>query len=115
MNKISNLNHEKIKYLLNRSVTRLDQPVLARLHNARSKAMARYEAHSASPTFAWAGNFSWNTRGTPQKILFLTVAVLLVAVLFGASTYWSPVPDNDTSDVDIAILTDDLPMHIYID
>lgn len=114
MNKKSNLNHEKIKHLLNCSVTRLEQPVLARLRNARELALVRYEARSASPTFAWAGNFT-DAGGTPQKTRFLAAAALLAAVLFGAASYWNQVAGNDTSDVDIAILTDDLPMHVYID
>lgn len=115
MNKKSKLNHEKIKHLLNRSVIRLERPVLMRLRNARGLALVRYEARSASPTYAWAGNFTSNTADTPQKTHFLAATVLLAAVLFGAATYWNQVTDNDTSDVDIAILTDDLPMHVYID
>lgn len=114
MNKKTNLNHEKIKHLLNRSVIRLEQPVLARLRNAQDLALLRYEARRASPTFAWAGNFT-DAGGTPQKIRFLAAAVLLAAILLGAASYWNQVADNDTSDVDIAILTDDLPMHVYID
>ena len=111
----SNLNHEKIKHLLNRSVTRLEQPVLSRLRDARARALVRYEARRTSPALAWAGSFTWNTTGSPQKIHFWAAAVLLVAVLLGAATYWNQAADNDTSDVDIAILTDDLPMHVYID
>ena len=114
MNKKTNLNHEKIKHLLNRSVIRLEQPVLARLRNAQELALLRYEARCASPTFAWAGNFT-DAGGTPRKTHYLATAVLLAAILFGAVTCWNQVADNDTSDVDIAILTDDLPMHVYVD
>lgn len=115
MNKKSNLTHEKIKYILNRSAARLELPVLVRLRNARVLTLERYEARHASPTFAWAGNFTSNTTGTPQKIHFLATAVLLAALLLGAVTYYNHVANDDTSDVDIAILTDDLPMHVYID
>lgn len=116
MSKKSKLNHEKIKHLLNRSVTRLDQPVLERLHNARTQALVRYEARRrASPIVAWAGSFAWSAAGTPQKTHILAAAVLLAAVLFGAATYWNQVEDDALSELDIAILTDELPMHVYID
>ena len=115
MNIKSKLNHEHIKHLLNRSVAGLEQPVLLRLRNARAKPLVRYQTRYAAPTFAMAGYFTWNTTNTPLKTHLWATAVLLVAILFGATTYWNQVTDNDTSDVDIAILTDDLPMHIYID
>lgn len=116
MNKELKLDHEKVKRLLNRSVTRLEQPVLERLHDARTQALVRYEArHRASPIVAWAGSFAWGAASTPQKTHILAAAVLLAAVLFGAATYWNQVEDDALSELDIAILTDELPMHIYID
>lgn len=115
MNKNLNLSQQKITQLLDRSAAQIGQPVLQRLHDARMQALARYEARSASPALAWAG--AWRTRGTPQKTHFFAAAVLLVAVLLGAATYWNQAADGDTSDIDIdiAILTDDLPMDVYID
>lgn len=115
MNNQSNLNHEKIKHLLNRSATKLEQPVLARLSHARKQAMMRFDAHQASPAFAWAGIVGWNAGSTHHKARYLAAAVLLLAVLSGAIAYCNQVADTDTSDVDIEILTDDLPMHVYID
>ncbi len=115
MNKNLNLSQQKITQLLDRSAAQIGQPVLQRLHHARMQALARYEARSASPALAWAG--AWRTRGAPQKTYFFAAAVLLVAVLLGTATYWNQAADSDTSDldIDIAILTDDLPMDVYID
>ena len=114
------MSHQKIIQLLDRSAAQIEQPVLKRLHDARMQALVRYEARRASPALAWAG--AWRTGGsTPsgslQKIHFLVAAVLLVAVLLGTATYWNQMVGSDTSDIDIdiAILTDDLPMDVYID
>ena len=123
MNKNLNPNHQKITQLLDRSAAQIEQPVLRQLHDARMQALVRYEARSASPVLAWAG--AWRTigsphgspHGSPQKIHFFAAAVLLIAFLLGAATYWNQMAGSDTSDIDtdIAILTDDLPMDIYID
>jgi len=44
------------------------------------------------------------------------MAALLLAVgILSSITYWYQAPANDTSDVDIAILTDDLPLQVYVD
>ena len=115
MNTRSSINHRKIKYLLNRSAMRIEAPVLQRLHLARTQALMRYDSRRSSPVWAWAGNFTWSSNVSPQKIHFWTATVLIVIFLLGASTYLSQAAGSDTSDVDIAILTDDLPMHVYID
>ena len=113
MNKPIDMDNEKIKHLLNRSITRLEQPVLAKLRHARVQAVSRHESRRASPALVWAGNFSWSH--SPQKIHFWAAALLVIALLLGTATYWNQAVESDTSDVDIAILTDDLPMHVYID
>lgn len=107
----------QIKQLLNRSLARLDQPTLARLRDAREQALARYDAHSAAPAFAWAS--LWTDRrhaaDSHHKSHYLAAAVLLAAILFSGTAYWHHTVDHDVSDVDIAILTDDLPIEMYVD
>ena len=114
MNKLPDMDNQKIQQLLNRSLTRVEQPVLAKLRHARDQAVARHESRRVSPALVWAGNFNWGH--SPQKIHFWAAALLITAFLLGTATYWSQeAVESDTSDVDIAILTDDLPMHVYID
>lgn len=105
------LGAEQIKQVLNRSLTRLDQPALARLRDARAQALARYDAHCAAPAFALAGH--WHAASSHRKSHYLAGAVLLAALLFGGVSYWHH--EHDVSEVDIAILTDDLPIEMYVD
>ncbi|MES1982359.1 MAG: DUF3619 family protein [Pseudomonadota bacterium] len=114
MNKKS-LDAEQIKHLLNRSVTQLDSTTLQQLRAARNKAMSRYEAHNAAPALAWTGplaNIGQNL-GAARKYQWVA-AVLLAVCVFSGTVYWHH-SEKDTSDVDIAILTDELPIHVYLD
>ena len=110
-------NPERIKQLLNRSLAQLDQPTLARLHAARLQAMNRHEARSATlPLFAWTGeHIIWHASAHRHRIYYWMGAILLAASLFSGIAYWQQTMDNDTGDVDIAILTDDLPIQYYVD
>lgn len=111
-----NLNPGAVKRLLSGAADRLDPPVAARLREAREQALLRYDARSTAPEFAWAG-IADRAAASPHRgyLLRASVAVLLAAFLFSAYTYWQHQRDHDETDVDIAILTDDLPVNVYAD
>ena len=109
------LSHASIKQLLNHSLTRLEQPTLARLRDIRVQALARYEARRTAPAFAWAGIGVGHAAATRHKPHFWPAAILFAALLFGVAPYWQHLAKHDTADLDIAILTDDLPIHVYVD
>jgi fatty acid desaturase len=109
------LNTESIRQMLNRSSARLDQPTLARLRDVRVQAMARYDARSTAPAFALAGALSGALHGAHRSHYFWAGIVLFAALLFSSATYLQHALEHDNSDVDIAILTDDLPIDAYVD
>ncbi len=112
----NNLRPEAVKQVLNRSLAQLDQPTLAQLREARLQALARYKAqHAMNPALAWISSHTgWHASSHHHKWHFWIAAVLLVACLLSGIAYWQQA-ENDTSDVDIEILTDDLPIHVYVD
>jgi hypothetical protein len=101
-----------VRCALERSAAELEAPVLAQLRDARMLAMGRFEARRSVPAFAWAhvGQRAHNTY-------YRTAAALFCAVLLLGGTAWwqQQVAEHDDSDTDIAILTDDLPMDVYVE
>jgi len=111
------LNPESIRQLLNRSLAQLDQTTLDRLSAARMQALDRHEARSATlPLFAGAGEHAiWHPSAHHHSFHYWFGTLLLAVTLVCGIAYWRQAMDNDSSDVDIAILTDDLPMQYYLD
>ena len=112
------LNTKSIRQLLNRSSAQLDQPTLVQLRDARSQALARFDARSTATVFAWSGfnpGNSGQTTDSHYKLNNWGVVVLLAALLFSITTFMQHATEHDGSEVDIAILTDDLPIDIYVE
>jgi len=111
------LNTESIRQLLNRSTAKLEQPALAGLRNARMKALYRFDSRSAVPAFALAGiaqRFG-HVFGSHRRHYYWASVVLFGALLFSGAAYWQHYNEIDNSEVDIAILTDDVPISAYVD
>jgi hypothetical protein len=111
------LNTESIRQLLNRSTAKLEQPALAGLRDARLQALSRFDARSTAPAFALAGiaHRFGHVFGSHRRHYYWASAVLLGALLFSGAAYWQHYNDLDNSEVDIAILTDDVPISAYVD
>jgi len=110
------LNTETVRQMLNRSSAKLDYPAQEKLRGAREKALMRYDARAAAPAFAWAGALGWADHGAHRSHYFWASVVLLAALLFSGASYWQQMNEHDSSDeVDIAILTDELPIDVYVD
>jgi hypothetical protein len=111
-------NAEPFRQQLNRSAAQLEQPTLARLRDAREQALAHYDARCSAPDYVAAGFWSsfMHTSGTQRNSHYYWAAFVLLAVfLFSSATYWQQEIEHDNSEVDIAILTDDLPIDVYVD
>ncbi len=110
------LNTREIRQLLNRSASQLDRETLDKLHAARRVALQHQHTEQQAPVLAWLTEHGVIHHGsTPYHRAYnFGVFVLLVAILFGGALYWQQAC-NDHDDIDIAILTDDLPIDVYLD
>lgn len=100
-----------VRQALNRSLQQIDAPVLSRLQNARATALHRHAQLQHKPLLAWANSHWSNPMERPAA---WAAALLLAVTLLGGGIYWQQVYDN-SDDIDIAILTDDLPIDNYVD
>jgi hypothetical protein len=110
------LNLEQLRQLLNRSNAQLDEKTLKILHQARTQALKHHDEQQVH-TLALSGHGKYGHWHTPahHKPYLWAVGLLLAASILSGIAYWHKTPSNDTSDVDIAILTDDLPLQVYVD
>jgi hypothetical protein len=106
----------KIVQQLDRGVEHLDPATLERLAAARKVALLHYRERP-EPVFglAWAGNaISHNGGQRPYGARYLVVGAALVLGLIGVA-YWQTMTPSDFSDIDVNLLTDDLPLDAYLD
>ena len=104
---------EAIAGLLTRATEQLDDNTVAALRRARNLALEKQAL--GQPAFALSAgpHIHWPIPHTTQQ--WMAMAALLVAVLAGGVGYWHHAHEREMSHLDIAILTDDLPMEIFID
>lgn len=80
-------------------------------------ALEHHQLLRPTPALAWLGNFGSHRNTTHLSKQFnWAVALLFIACLFSGAAYWqNNISDHEISEVDVAILTDDLPLHAYVD
>lgn len=107
------LTTEEIGRLLDQSARQLDRRTLDQLHAARQHALQNQRV----PVSTWVsqngllhGRLQLSTRALNWIIATVVASLLVINV-----TYWSNLSERDHSDIDIAILTDDLPVDMYVD
>ena len=108
----TNIDPRKIAQLLTLSTRQLDESTVSALHNARQNALKRQSVRA--PAFALV-----TSRGThrlmPDSIQQWVFAGVLIAMLIAGTSYWQQVQEQQISDIDVAILTDDLPIEVFVD
>jgi hypothetical protein len=107
-----------IKNLLNTSTTQLNPATLEKLRGARSHAVEQQRTQATAPVLAWLSNHgSRNGSFNLSKSINWIVAAVFVASLISGASLWHDYTseEHEISELDIAILTDDLPIHVYLD
>lgn len=112
-----NLTTNSIKQLLNQSVSEINAGTIANLRAARTRALERHRALQHAPVLAWLSHHGlWiGSSPTSQRNLNWALALVLVACLLSGAAYLQQANDHEHSEIDIAILADDLPMDAYVE
>jgi hypothetical protein len=106
------LDHGKITQLLTQGARHLDTSTLSALADARQIALKKQSMRA--PVFVISsGHWTQNLLShSTQQWLF---AGLLVAILLVLTSYWQHAHEQKISELDVAILTDDLPIEVFVD
>jgi Tfp pilus assembly protein FimT len=107
------LDPKKISQLLNQSARELDESTLSALQQARAKAMQRQA--TPAQTLQLAGH-RWISLLIPHTVQQWIMAGLLALVLAGgASMWWQQHHHQQIIELDVEILTDELPIELFVD
>ncbi|HEY6094748.1 MAG TPA: DUF3619 family protein [Gallionellaceae bacterium] len=111
------LNHHSIKQLLDQSNASMAPATLEKLRAARELALEHQKVHRTAPVLAWLGSHeSHGEHHHAHRRMQWAAALLVLACLFSGYAYWQSCnTDHDLSEVDTAILTDDVPLHAYVE
>lgn len=106
------MNAEKIAKLLTQSAGQLNESTVYALADARRNALQRQTARV--PIFMLATG-QWIPGLMPAYVQRWIAAGVFLAMLAGTASYMQHSHEQQISDLDVAILTDELPMEVFVD
>jgi len=104
---------QEIGNLLDRSSNQLDRTTLDGLYSARQHSLRHRRA--STPTWVSQDGTLHGHLHLSHRAYNWLIAAIVVTLLTINLSYWYHTSDRDHSDIDIAILTDDLPVDMYVD
>ncbi|MEO8342231.1 MAG: DUF3619 family protein [Gallionella sp.] len=112
------LDPKKVAQLLTQSTRQLDDATLSALGNARQNAMKKQlvRAPFFAPTPASLHTSAgWTARLLPHSAQPWIAAGLLAVLLGIGAGYWQHLEEQQIDELDVAILTDELPIEVFVD
>lgn len=111
------INTKLVKELLNSSTLQLSANTLEKLRGARTRALDQQRTQQSVPVLSWLGHQnSKHESFHKSKSMNWAIAALFLACVISGTTFWNNyTTEHEICEVDIAILTDDMPIHIYLD
>lgn len=107
---------QKIARVLDRSTREMGGDTVAKLAVAREQALAGFRT-APSWKLAWAG--SWSSQDSERPATGLRYALPIALLVMGliSIVYWHSGngQSNELADLDVRLLTDDLPIDAYLD
>jgi hypothetical protein len=108
---ITDLDPNKIAQLLTTSTRQMDEATLSALANARRNALTRQSVHSPVSSLTTG---RWTHSLIPHSAQQWAFTGLLAIMLIIGTGYWQHSAEQQISDLDVAILTDDLPIEVLL-
>ena len=106
------LDPEKVAQLLTQSSRQLNGDILSALAEGRHNALKKQSANS--PVFTLTSG-KWTHDLLPRSTQQWLVMGLLATILVLGASYLQHSRERQISDLDVAILTDDLPIEVFVD
>lgn len=103
------LNHKEIAHLLDRSADLMDSAALKGLQLARQQAL-QHQRVTPSVWLGWDGVLLGHRRALSWGFAAVVATLLLVNL-----TIWHNATERNHGTIDIAILTDEMPLDVYVD
>ncbi|MDX8379407.1 MAG: DUF3619 family protein [Gallionella sp.] len=102
----------QIAHLLTQSTAQLDSDIVSSLARARVSALEKQRVHESALSLSAIGHRVHDL--IPQAShQWLAAIILLATLVFGLSGYWQGMQEKQ--DLDLKILTSDLPMSVFVD
>lgn len=116
---MSQQDHElagKIVQYLDYGAEQIDQETARHLLSARESALSHYR-NKPEPAWglAWVGHAGVRFGGRRFDARYLIAIAVLAIGLVGAIYWKHQAPANDIAEIDLGLLTDDLPINAYLD
>ena len=114
----SDTKQNRIKELLDASTKQLLPATVEKLRSARSRALDHQRIKRSVPVLVWLGHHGGGHHDLfrSSKAMRWAVALLFLAFLVSGVTAWQNYSnERDICETDIAILTGDLPINVYLD
>jgi hypothetical protein len=114
----NDLDPGKIARLLTMGTRQMDADTVSALVNARRYALDRQSVRASvvalNPVSAHLPT-RWTDKLIPHFVQPWVAGALLIAVLMAGAGYWQSVQEQQIDETDIAILTDELPIEVFVD
>lgn len=107
------LTFESIAKLLTHATQQLNTNTVDALRRARNIALERQL--QKKPVFALNTEHGAHWLIPHSTHQWVAAVILFVAILFGGVHYWQHTQEHDIAHLDTAILTDDMPLEIFVD
>ena len=104
---------ESIARQLTHAAGQLDSDTVVALQRTRNVALAKQVQHQHVLELAGGHGIYRLMPHSPYQ--WLAAIILLGAILVSTASYWHHEREHEVSHLDIAILTDDMPMEIFVD